>query len=547
MKTLFGSSVIVIEKQNMGASVLHIKTEVECKVFLFGEEKGIATLATYFNLEVRKGEQDLLFVSTADNSIRYSLLYFIKESDTDYRITIDKSMFHPITEVPDSEITNGIYDEDNVLYSRDGIYLIQCYNDDIENYVVKPTCKVICNYAFSGCNHLSAVILPEGLSHIGNMAFNDCWCLFRIYLPNSLEYIGNDAFCGCLLSHINLPISLTHIGRGAIDHRDIKIECTSPNFSFDKGCLVDTKEKRLIAYLSNVEIITLPSELISIGDEAFRNCEALSAVKLPEGLESIGKYAFSLCRKLSTINLPFGLKYIGDNAFEGCLSLTELHLPSSLIHIGNQAFFYCSNLTHINIPNSLKQIGDEAFAITGIKDVGCDSSQFLYVNGCLIDKKYMKVIACFSDASDVKLISGITRIGKSAFRGCKITSITIPQGVTHIDDSAFSECEELDNIVLPDSLISIGAKSFSGCDRLSDIKLPASLTSIGEWAFTFKVGISSSLRNRYLDLFEKNDVLEGESLDFEPISHIYIPKGTKTKFEQLLPNEFHSKLFETDY
>ena len=48
----------------MGTSVLHIKTEVECRVYLFDEEKGIAKPGTYFNLEVRKGEQDLLFVRT---------------------------------------------------------------------------------------------------------------------------------------------------------------------------------------------------------------------------------------------------------------------------------------------------------------------------------------------------------------------------------------------------------------------------------------------------------------------------------------------------
>jgi len=40
----------------MGTSVLHIKTEVECKVYLFDEEKGIAMPDKYFNLEVRKGE-----------------------------------------------------------------------------------------------------------------------------------------------------------------------------------------------------------------------------------------------------------------------------------------------------------------------------------------------------------------------------------------------------------------------------------------------------------------------------------------------------------
>lgn len=44
----------------MGTSVLHIKTEVECRVYLFDEEKGIAKTGSYFNLEVHKTEQDFI-------------------------------------------------------------------------------------------------------------------------------------------------------------------------------------------------------------------------------------------------------------------------------------------------------------------------------------------------------------------------------------------------------------------------------------------------------------------------------------------------------
>ncbi|MBQ2573792.1 MAG: sel1 repeat family protein, partial [Bacteroidales bacterium] len=77
----------------MGLSVLHIKSEVECHVYLFDEEKGIAHAGTYFNLDVRKGEQDLLFVSVDDETVRYRLLCDVAENDSDYRITITKSQF----------------------------------------------------------------------------------------------------------------------------------------------------------------------------------------------------------------------------------------------------------------------------------------------------------------------------------------------------------------------------------------------------------------------------------------------------------------------
>ena len=77
----------------MGTSVLHIKTEVECRVYLFDEEKGIAKPGTYFNLEVRKGEQDLLFVSTEDETSRCQMQYNVEENDCDYRMIIERSQF----------------------------------------------------------------------------------------------------------------------------------------------------------------------------------------------------------------------------------------------------------------------------------------------------------------------------------------------------------------------------------------------------------------------------------------------------------------------
>ena len=77
----------------MGTSVLHIKTEVECRVYLFDEEKGIAKPGTYFNLEVQKGEQDLWFVSTEDECLRCLIQYNVEEGDCDYRMIVKRLQF----------------------------------------------------------------------------------------------------------------------------------------------------------------------------------------------------------------------------------------------------------------------------------------------------------------------------------------------------------------------------------------------------------------------------------------------------------------------
>lgn len=89
-------------KKSMATSVLHITTEVDCKVFLFDEEKGIAIPGKYFNLEVRKGEQNLLFVSTEDENKLYFLLYQVNECDRDYILNIKENDFELLsTEIVD--------------------------------------------------------------------------------------------------------------------------------------------------------------------------------------------------------------------------------------------------------------------------------------------------------------------------------------------------------------------------------------------------------------------------------------------------------------
>ena len=77
----------------MGTSVLHIKSEIECEVYLFDENKGVAKPCAFFNLEVRKGVQELLFISTEDENTRYKTEYMIENGDSDYRLFVEKFRF----------------------------------------------------------------------------------------------------------------------------------------------------------------------------------------------------------------------------------------------------------------------------------------------------------------------------------------------------------------------------------------------------------------------------------------------------------------------
>ena len=75
-------------------------------------------------------------------------------------------------------------------------------------------------------------------------------------------------------------------------------------------------------------------------------------------------------------------------------------------------------------------------------------------------------------------IAGLRKLfdfGKSAFEGCTgLKSVTIPSGVTNIEDGAFKECTGLPSIVIPDSVTSVGAQAFYGCSALKNVTMPCS-------------------------------------------------------------------------
>ena len=76
-------------------------------------------------------------------------------------------------------------------------------------------------------------------------------------------------------------------------------------------------------------------------------------------------------------------------------------------------------------------------------------------------------------------------VGDFAFYGCsRLTSLTLPAGITKIGYSAFEDCSGLTSLTLPDGITEIGSYAFSGCSGLTSLNLPASITEIGSYTFS---------------------------------------------------------------
>ena len=349
--------------------------------------------------------------------------------------------------------------------------------EEVKDLVIPNTVKKIGASAFECCSGLTSVTIPNSVKTIGGAAFYECTGLTEMTIPNSVKTIGGAAFYGCTgLKSVTIPGSVTEIGEDAFNGCTGLVKSAYPNtldnpfsngiaiaYDPNDGIIEDglifgpEKNSILFAPLTFEGEYVIPNSVETIGEAAFKGCNALTSVTIGNSVTSIGNEAFYGCSALTEVIIPGSVTEIGEDAFYGCSSLTEVTIPGSVTSIGSRAFYSCSDLRSVSLLYGDKiKFGYNVFSKTNIRTAYVD-----------------RPIA--NDVIPVDILE----------------TLTIGNTVTEISALAWSNARNLRTLTLGSSLVSIGESAFR-YTALSQVVIPPSVETIGSMAFR-KSGLSNYL------------------------------------------------------
>ena len=388
------------------------------------------------------------------------------------------------------DANNTVYSGINgVLFSKDQLTLIQYPLGRSGDYQIPTQVKTIGTSAFSSCIGLKSVTIPQAITSIQATAFANCSGLTSVTIGQAdsistvVVSIASNAFSSCQ-AITNLIVNKT--------------------FSFTSGDNSPFKNLILVASLF------IGNGVVSIQDYSFSGLTGLISVRLGQinntgnNLIIVSGYAFSGCTNLATLELnrnisvtgyqsPFisisnllvgnGVTSIGDQSFRQCVNLQTITLPATVTNVGNYVFQDCSKLQSISFPG-INSLGQGAFYnCTALTSITIPNAvriiQSFTFNGC-------------TSLTTATLNESITQIQDYAFFSCsKLSTLIIPNSTKSLGASSFGSCTGLTSVILGNTLSTIASGAFYGCTSISTINFPVSLRSLGDNAFQNCSGLST--------------------------------------------------------
>ncbi len=412
------------------------------------------------------------------------------------------------------------------------------HREDASGKIIHPEVdwadlSIVYEQAFYGCPNLKKVDLSNVKTiTLDNLVFADCPSLEEVIDMPSIGTMYDRAFAYTALKNLDLSglhMSGRNVFEGCNQIESIKTgRFTAIGQSMFEGCtslkgtlVLETPKigSRAFAGCVNLEGVRFTSNggnfHFDIGDSAFEGCgSAVGKFTVDfgnENIRSIGSKAFANSA-LSSVDLSKikGLKVLGGDIFDGT-NITSLTIGDSIdlesLQMQGAAFKGCTvtvtgskytadngviynkaktKLLYANatakgtsgtltLPSTVTEIAPYALANNrGITKVVFNGNlekvgEYAFANSAL---------ATVDFGGNTKL----TEIATGTFQGTKLTTVTLPENITYLGDSAFEKSSI--SSFTANGLKEMGSRVFAGCKALSAIALADGIEVMGDRVFS---------------------------------------------------------------
>ena len=371
-----------------------------------------------------------------------------------------------------------------------------------ENPDPEFTCTIN-NGAFAYCDKLENVQLSNNVTSIGGICFLEC-PLKSITLPENLTYLGYKAFGDTSITDITIPASLNSCGYATSTYDGPFAKCTTlTSAAIEDGAT--TIPAYLFSNAENLTNVTIPETVTSIGTKAFYGCTALKSIYIPASVKQIAASFFgSGVSKVYYGGTQSQWGAVTVDAINGLPTPQFSHTHSYTTETTNAAgetVYVCEcGCYTTELPTSGENSGSCGANVT--YSLSADGVFTISGSGPMTDYDYeinggiQPLVPWASRMQDIKsvVVTGtVENIGAYSFYEAEnLTTLNLSgnRNLRSIGESAFQGCA-LNALSLPNTLTSIGDNAFSGCyDLAISLRLPGSVSSIGDNAFAC-TGITS--------------------------------------------------------
>ena len=320
-------------------------------------------------------------------------------------------------------------------------------------------------------------------------------------IPNEIDGIpvtklSSNAFWRALdLEVINIPDSVVLIEEytfsSNLNLTEMNVDENNQNYTSVDGVLFNKDVSELIQFpIKKSSIIyEVPATVTTLKTRAFSQAE-IRGVKLPTGLKTIEASTFLGCFQLLNITIPSTVSNIGVYSFISCPLLTDIKVSRA-----NEYYASLDGVLYTYDGTTLVQY-----------PVGRTETEYIIKDGTEIinDGAFMNCTALTS----VTIPEGVISIKQSAFDNTGLKSVTIPSTVevlgncafwqcsdlaevnfngnsnlNEMGEAVFGMCESLKKIEIPNGVSYLELGAFLSCTNLEEVILPNSLSNIGMAAF----------------------------------------------------------------